>query len=47
MSRKQRVLRGGAVVSVSGNLRPTGRVRSEPEDRYWIYGFRVVIRRQQ
>ena len=41
-----RVLRGGGFNRDSRILRVTSRRRRLPEDRYWYYGFRVVIRKQ-
>jgi formylglycine-generating enzyme required for sulfatase activity len=38
-----RVLRGGAYFDVSGFLRCASRYRSNPDDRYWLVGFRVVL----
>ena len=46
MSRR-RVIRGGAVDDVTGILRSSVRFGFEPEVRYWLGGFRVVVRRQR
>jgi formylglycine-generating enzyme required for sulfatase activity len=44
---KIRVLRGGSFINDSWILRPTGRSRGEPEDRYRIIGFRIVVKRRK
>ena len=40
---KWHVIRGGSYINDTRFLRPTYRIRFEPEDRYWNNGFRLII----